>query len=205
MPRVLGRHWWVAGFICFGAISQFRGIQILGNPSVDFHHSWGELVLVKCECHLERTPKGNKFKSSLHTSRKRFFVAHSCKRTDLIGPCSSKFKRLQMWRSLNKSWKMCESVFHVHDLEQDKNNGMGYTTGPQKTEKKLMIRVTPVLWLQRKVTCYQLNHTQSCFISSLLSYLTPGMSNNSTPHTSYLSFFLHIYPFGLNLSPHKNA
>ena len=46
------------------------------------------------------------------------------------------FKRLQMWRSLNKSCKMCESGFYVHDLEQDNNNGMGYTTGPSKDGKE---------------------------------------------------------------------
>ena len=61
MPGVLGRQWRVSGFICFGAISQFRGIQILGNPSVDLHHSWGELVLVNVT--LKELPKETSFRA----------------------------------------------------------------------------------------------------------------------------------------------
>ena len=96
---------------------------------------------------LKELPRKQVLELSSH-----FSTTNANKQTCFCGPLLqtdrsdwSMFKRLQMWRSLNKSCKMCESGFYVHDLEQDNNNGMGYTTGPSKTEKNLMIPVTPVL------------------------------------------------------------
>ena len=83
---------------------------------------------------------------------------------------------------------MCESVFHVHDLEQDKNNGMGYKTGPQKTEKKPDDTSDSGLVGTKKGHMLPAK-PHAILLPSLLSYLTPGMSNKGASQKKNTGFF----------------